>query len=281
MKTYSKLAAVAVLALLALGALGSTAVAGRGGSASKISSAIQSGSVDAIIAEVERAEALVCGECVQLITNLTEHHRYEVREVAAWWFAKRPAMAKMLAEGFVAELGSGGSLAVRNAADFLGATITYTALPQLRAAITRTDLDTEARLALVRAVKVMGHKDGNFVLLAAMGDADAKVRAAAVTAWRDIRGQASASPVVALLADADAAVRAEAATVVGAMLDVTARPSLERLVATDASPFVRRNAAWALGKLGDAASRDVLAAATHDASGLVRLTAKAALSSLR
>jgi len=65
------------------------------------------------------------------------------------------------------------------------------------------------------------------------------------------------------------------------MLDATARPSLERLVATDTSPIVRRNAAWALGKIGQAASRDVLTAATTDSSGLVRMVAKAALASLR
>jgi HEAT repeat protein len=272
----TKIAAVAFVLLAA-----TPAFAGRGGSAQKVQSAINSGSVDAIIAEVERVEALACGECVQIITNLTEDNRYEVREVAGWWFAKRPAMAKMLAEGFVADLGNGNSIAVRNAADFLGATVTFTALPQLRDAITRTDIDADARFALVRAVKTLAHKDGNFVLLTAMGDSDAKVRAAAVTAWRDIRGQVSASPVVALLADRDANVRAEAATVVGAMGDATGRQQLEILVATDADPFVRRNAAWALGKLGYAASRDVLYAATSDKSGLVRMVAKAALTSLR
>jgi HEAT repeat protein len=268
------------LAAVAFVLLATPAFAGKGGGAANIKSAIQSRSVDAIIAEVERAEGLNCGECVQLITNLTEDSRYEIREVAAWWFAKRPAMAKMMAEGFVQDLGTGGSLAVRNAADFLGATITFTSLPQLRSAITRTDLNAEAKMALVRAVKTMAHIDGNFVLLTAMGDIDAGVRAAAVNAWREIRGQTSASPVVALLADTDATVRAEAATVVGAMLDATARVSLENLVARDADPVVRRNAAWALGKLGQSASRDVLYAATTDKSGLVRMVAKASLASL-
>src|SRR5687767_10644652 len=224
------------LAAVAFVLLATPAFAGKGGGASKINSAIKSGSVDAIIAEVERAEGLNCGECVQLITNLTEDSRYEVREVAAWWFAKRPAMAKMLADGFVVDLGTGGSIAVRNAADFLGATVTFKALPQLRSAITRSDIDAGAKLALVRAVKFMAHADGNFVLLTAMGDADAGVRAAAANAWREIRGQVSASPVVALLADRDAHVRAEAATVVGAMLDTTARTSLEGLVTSDPDP---------------------------------------------
>lgn len=271
----TKLAAVAFLLLA------TPAFAGKGGGAAQIQSAIQSRSVDAIIAEVERAEALACSDCVQLVTSLTEDNRYPVREVAAWWFAKRPAMAKALAEGFVSDLASGDSIAVRNAADFLGATITFTALPALRETITRADLTAEAKLALVRAVKTMAHKDGNFVLLTAMGDASAEVRAAAVNAWRDIRGQVSASPVVALLGDADATVRAEAATVVGAMRDATALPALQQLVTTDASPVVRRNAAWALGKLGQIASRDALSTATQDASGLVRLAARAALATLR
>lgn len=257
------------------------AYAGRGGSASKIQNAVSSGSVDAIIAEIERAESLNCEACIQLVTNLTEHARYEVREVAGWWFAKRPALAKALAEGFVADLASGNSIAVRNAADFLGATVTYTALPALRTAITRSDLTAEAKRALVRAVLALAHQDGNPVLTTAMADRDASVRAAAVTAWRDIRGQQSAAPVVGLLADPDAKVRAAAATVVGAMAEASARAALEGLLAGDADPFVRRNAAWALGKLGQSASRAVLTSATLDKSGLVRMTAKAALAQLR
>ena len=53
-----------------------------------------SGSVDAIIAEVERAESLMCEECMPTMINLTEDNRVEVREVAAWWFAKRPALQR-------------------------------------------------------------------------------------------------------------------------------------------------------------------------------------------
>jgi len=53
MKTMSKLLAVA-LTLVA-----TSAFAGKGGSNAKIVAAIQSGSTDAIIAEVERAEGLI------------------------------------------------------------------------------------------------------------------------------------------------------------------------------------------------------------------------------
>ena len=273
MKTMTKLAAVTLLAL------SSPAFAGKGGSADLIRQAVTSGSTDAIVAEVEKTEGLMCEDCVQMVTNLTQDNRYAVREVAGWWFAKRPALRDMLVTQFEDDLAGTDSVRVRNAADFLGATVTLTALPQLRAAITHGGLSTEAKLALVRAAKELAHTSGNPILLTAMGDADASVRAAAVTAWRDILNQKSALPVVALLGDADANVRAQAAAVVGGMTELSGRAQLEGLLA-DADPFVRRNAAWALGRLGQEASRVALTAATTDKSSLVRGVAKASLSQL-
>lgn len=270
-----KLAAVVALALAP-----SAALAGKGGSAAAIQAAVASSSVDAIVAEVERAESLMCEECIQTMTNLTEDSRYAVREVAAWWFAKRPALRDMLAAQFSADMTNGDTTKVRNAADFLGRTRTYTALPQLRAAALRGGLGVEARLALVRAVGFMAHTDGNPVLTAGMADADAGVRAAAIIAWRDMLGQKSAQPVVALLADGDANVRAQAVTAIGGLREASAVASLENLVVRDPDANVRRNAAWALGRLGSPSSRAALAQASGDASGLVRGVAKAALSQI-
>jgi HEAT repeat protein len=270
-----KLAAVAVLALAP-----SAAFAGKGGSAEALDAAVSSGSTDAIIAEVERAESLLCPKCIQTMTALTEDSRFAVREVAAWWFARRPALKDMLATQFAGDLPTGGTVAVRNAADFLGRTKTYTALPQLRAAIHRGDLGAEAKLALVRAAGFMAHTGGNEVLTTAMADGDAGVRAAAVVAWRDVIGQNTAQPVVALLGDGDANVRAQAVGVIGGMLEQSARATLEALVVGDPDSSVRRNAAWALGQLGNASSRAALTQATGDKSGLVRGVAKAALAGL-
>ena len=184
----TKIAAVAFVLFAA-----SPAFAGKGGSAGLIRTAIQSGSVDAITAEIERAESLMCEECVGLVTNLLEDSRYEVREVAAWWFAKRPVLRDMLVVQLTEELATGTTIEARNAADFLGRTRTYKALPTLRAAIHR-EVGAEAKLAMVRAVKNMGHKDGSPVLVTAMSDASAPVRAAAVSAWRDLRGQTFDNP---------------------------------------------------------------------------------------
>jgi HEAT repeats len=274
--TTLKIAAVAFLVLAP-----SAAFAGKGGSAEAIQTAIRSGSTDAITAELERTESLICEPCIGIVTDLTEDSRYAVREVAAWWLARRPLIKESLATQFAGDLPRGSTIAVRNAADFLGRTKTYTALPQLRAAIHRADIGVEAKLALVRAVGFMAHRDGNEVLTTAMVDGDASVRAAAVTAWRDVLGQATAQPVVPLLADRDANVRAQAAGVMGGMREASARATLEILVVNDPDSFVRRNAAWALGELGDAASSAALTRAATDRSGVVRGVAKAALAQLR
>lgn len=276
MTISKKLAAVAFVLLAA-----TPAFAGKGGSAGKIAAAVNSGSVDAIVAEVERAEGLVCPDCMGTMLGLVEDSRLEVREVAAWWFAKRPGVKEQLATTFKAELVNAGSIDVRNAADFLGRVRQFDALPQLRIAIARTDLSTDAKLAIVRAVGHMAHIDGNSVLLTAMNDTDASVRAAAVSAWREILGQLDVKPLVGKLADPDAKVRAAAANVIGVYGEPSARLALEQLVTTDADPFVRRNSAWALGRIGSAESAAALRTAASDPSGIVRGFASAALASLR
>jgi len=271
----TKLAAVAFVLLTA-----APAFAGKGGSNLLITQAVQSGSTDAIIAEVEKTESLICNECIQTVTNLTEDNRYAVREVAAWWFAKRPQLQEAMAAGFQSDLTSSDSIRVRNAADFLGTTKTYTSLPALRTAIHHAGLTSEAKLALVHAVGRMAHVSGNEVLTTAMTDGDPAVRAAAIVAWRDVLSQQGAAPVVALLHDANAEVRMKAATTVGGMNEVNAHTTLEAMVVSDVDSTVRRAAAWALGQLGQADSRQALITASSDKSGLVSGVAKASLSLL-
>jgi HEAT repeat protein len=269
---------LAAVGLLALGS--APALAGKGGSADRIQSAVASGSPDAIAAELERTESLICEDCVPLVTALTEDSRYAVREVAAWWFSRRPGLRDMMIDGFVADLPRGDTTKVRNAADFLGQNHTLSAIAPLRAAIHPTHLGVEARFAVVRAIGEMAHVSGNDVLLTAMADPDASVRGAAVAAWRGMYGQQTAQPVVPLLGDRDAFVRAQAAAVVGTMVEQTGRAGLEALVVGDLDPAVRRNAAWALGQLGNAASRAALIQAASDKSGLVSGVAKASLAKL-
>jgi len=276
-KTFLVLATAAVL----LGTTGS-AQAGRGGSHARIQNAIRTGSVEVIIAEVERAERLICSSaCIETMMSLLEDSRYEVREVAGWWFARRPAQKRELRERSLAALQGSDSTDARNAADTLGAFRDATALSQLAAAAQRQDLSAEARQAAVRALGLLRKADANPALAAAMRDGDARVRLEAATAWYLITGQAGAAPVVALLGDADVEVRRKAASVVGGLREATGRAALEQRLASDEDTLVRRHSAWALGQIGDPASRAALQAAEGDASSLVRSTARAALRSLR
>ncbi len=277
----SHILAAAIAGVLAASGLGAgTAQAGRGGSAARIHDAIASGSTDAVIAEVERAERLTCSACVEPLMELLDSPRYELREVAAWWFARRPVIKAQLSSQGMTALAGSDSIAARNAADMLGAFGHPQAVPALVTAATNRSLTAEARAAAVHALGIIGHRSATAGLTTALADSDATVRLAAVDAWAAIRGQTGAAPLVARLADADASVRVRAAAVVGTLHERTGLAALETALAGDANPEVRRNAAWALGELGDASARPALTAALIDASGLVRKTAQTALSRL-
>jgi HEAT repeat protein len=281
MTTHKQLGTLIAAVLFAGIALGPTsAFAGRGGSAAKIRAAANTGSVDAILAEVERAERRVCGECIGVVMDLLDNDRAEVRQVAAWWFARRPALKDELTARSIADLSGNDARLARNAADILGEFHHPGAVPALNAAVTRTDLTPEARVRIVHALGTIGHPSGNAGLQAAMADSDASVRAEAAAQWLEIRGQQGAAPVAPLVDDSDAMVRRKATAVVGGLREASARASLEARLATDTDPVVRRNAAWALGRIGDRASRPALEAAQQDASSLVRATARAAIALL-
>ena len=269
-------AAVAFAVLAAAG----TAHAGRGGSLGKIQAAVTSGSVDAIIAEIERAEYLPCDACADIMTSLLDHPRYEVRQAAGWWFAKRPTVKDMMIGQMTGDLGSSNPIAVRNAADFLGTVKAYGTLPQLASTFAASG-NADVRFAIIRAAGRMAARSGNTLLVAGMSDADARIRVEAINRYRDVLRQTDATPLYAHLGDSEARVRASAATAIGGLKGAAARVTLETMVVSDADPAVRRNAAWALGQIGDRASRTVLEQAQRDSSGLVRRTATAAIALLR
>ena len=156
---------------------------------------------DAIIAEVERTrDVWSAANVYRRSPSCSPTIGYAVREVAAWWFAKRPSSQQQMAAQMVSAARGWRLDRVRNAADFLGTAKTYKALPLLRATMQRGGtLTVDAQLAIVRAADAMAHTDGNSILVAGMSDADPSVRTAAVYAWRDVLGQANVSPVEGLL----------------------------------------------------------------------------------
>lgn len=272
-----------VLCALAAGLLASApAHAGRGGSFAKIRSAAEHGSPDAIVAELERAENIPCtSECMTFVMGLLSHDSYYVRDGAAWWFARRAAQKAELEETAVAYLSTGSAVEVRNAADTLGRVGHPRDITALGGALSRSGVDADARVAVVRAIGRLANRTGNAALEVAMADGSAAVRRQAVLSWAQILKQADAAPVAALVSDSDLLVRRAAAEVVGRFRVAAARTALEQVLASDADAAARRNAAWALGRIGDEASRAVLEVAADDASSLVRLTARAAIRQLR
>jgi len=162
----------------------------------------------------------------------------------------------MLVDGFIADLPHGDTIKVRNAADFLGATRTLSAMSRRCARRSTAAISPSTPGSPWSAPSgPWGTPAGTTCWSRRWPNPDASVRGAAVIAWRDMLGQQVAAPVVPLLGDLDAFVRAQAAAVVGAMREQSGRATLEALVTRDPDSSVRRNAAWALGQLGNAASR--------------------------
>jgi HEAT repeat protein len=272
---------IAIVLAAAL-ALPATALAGKGASYQSIQNAIATGNRDSIVAEIERSEKLPCGACLDLVLPLIDSNDAAVRDVAAWWLSKR-AIREKIRDDMFERLDGGDSIKARNAAEVLGRFKHPDALISLEAAIHNDVLSEEARAAAAIAIGTIGHLDGKAILEGAITSESAPVRAAAAKSLRGIRGNNDAVAVVELLADDDELVVREAASTVGALREESGIADLSDVV-TDASwsVAVRKEAAWALGKIGNGSARDVLQSVVeNDDSMLVRGAARAALANLR
>ncbi len=263
----------------------SSAYAGRGSSPGAVKSAISSDGYDAIATELERAEHLVCPSCVPMVRALVDHQDRRVRQVAAWWLARR-GLKQDLLESMSERLTGDDAVKARNAADVLGGLRLPDAVAPLGAALTAGRFNAEARSAMARAIGEIGDIDGQPALVTALRAREPSVRAAAVESLRDLRGFEDAAAAASLLADTDADVRAEAVSTIGflrARAGTQPVRAMAALVASDPSARVRKKAAWALGEIGaaaDVAGPSLRAAAQHDSDPLVRSIASAALARL-
>jgi len=275
-----KLAVVTFLGI-SLAAAG-TAVAGRGSSPAAISRAIASGSSDAIKAELERAEHLVCFSCVDMVRTLIDNQDQGIRQVAAWWLARRTAAGTVRVD-MLTRLSQPDSIAARNAADVLGEFHYVSSIPALSAALTNPVYSGEARAHMASALGRINRPAVVAPLTAALGDGDIQVKVAAMKALQSIAGLRDGSAVSPLLGDGDLGVRAEAATTIGMFHDANSSAALVTALQNDASPIVRKNAAWALGEVhasSSIAGPALQNAAANDASPFVRSLATAALTRL-
>jgi HEAT repeat protein len=292
MKTYNigtKL--VLSVALFGMGGVfaAGTAQAGHNGSPALIKSAIASNSVDAIEAELERSEYLVCAACSDLVVPLVDHLDYRVRKVAAWWIARR-GINKQVYVSMLNRLSQPDSFQARNAADVLGELGYSGAVPALSAAMTNPVYTGEARGAMARALGSIGRTDAVPALVGALSASEPEVKAGALVALRQIQGFRQADAAAPLLGDADEQVRAEAALTLGSVLrtgKTGVQPAgVSELLATlarDPSADVRKKAAWSLGEMGASAgvaATGLQTAAASDPSPAVRSLAHIAISKL-
>lgn len=289
MKTKMKIAISLLLTAAALIAAPSVH-AGRGSSRDAITSAIASNSVDAIASELERAERLYCPSCVPLVRPLLDHTDRRVRQVAAWWLARR-GLADDLLEQMTPRLRGADPTAARNAADVLGALRRPQAIVALGAALTTPTVAAEARAAAALALGRIGELAALPALTSALAADDPAVRAAALASMRELRGFGDPLPAIPALADQDAKVRGQAIYTIGATggsglgdaARVSAARALADRLASDSSATVRRQAAWALGEIGAPASvaaAPLSRAAEGDADVRVRTIARAAITRL-
>jgi hypothetical protein len=263
-------------------AAGQGAYAGTGGSPQAIQQAISANSVDAIKAELERAEFLVCAGCVDLVTPLVDHPDARVRQVAAWWLARR-AVSRQIQTSMITRLSQGDSTAALNAADVLAELHYVSSIPALGAALSNPIFSGAARAEMAKALGTIGRPAGTQFLTAALSDSDAQVRAASLVALRTIRGNRDGSVALALVTDGDEGVRTQAVTTIGMFKYGAGAAALTTALVSDPSATVRKNAAWALGEIGapsSVAGGTLQTAATSDPSPLVRSLSRAALTKL-
>jgi hypothetical protein len=260
----------------------SAAYAGHGGSPQAIKSAIDANSVDAIQAELERAEHLVCAGCTDMVIPLIDHSSYRVRQAAAWWLARRGS-SRPVYVAMLNRLGQPDSVQARNAADVIGEFRAASAIPSLGAALSNPLFSGEARAAMAHALGQIGRSDAAAPLTQALADKDPLVKAASLQALRDVDGFHDGMVAVPLVSDADANVRGEAATTIGMLHTRAAAAALVNVLTSDAEPLVRKKAAWSLGEIGapvSVAGPALENAAANDASPLVRSLAQVAISKL-
>jgi HEAT repeat protein len=282
-------ASFVMVALVSMSA--TPAWAGRGGSQIAIQSAVESGSTDAIVAEIERAEYLACLGCIGVVQKLVDHPEQRVRDAAGWWLTRRGVRTEVIAD-MTARLTTGSDpVAARNAGDVLAAIRDYSTLPTLSSYLSHP-LDEDSGVAVVKAIGAIGHPSSVATLQTALASPLAGVRAQALASLRDLRagkGQpvaAQVAPLLPLLGDADANVRRQAATTIGFVGQsggsvAGAVSALGAIVNSDAAPVVRKSAAWALGQLKDGSARAALQQAQNDSDALVRSIATSALANLR
>jgi HEAT repeat protein len=277
------------LVLMSAGlALPMVASAGIDGSTAKINSAISSGSVDAIVAELERAENIPTTGAVGAVLKLVDHPSDRVREAAGWWLGRRGARVQVIKMAEV-RLNAEDPVAARNVLDALRGMRDVATLDLVGGYMSHV-LDEESGIAALRTLGAIGSPKALSYVTPALTSSLAGVRLYSLRSVRELRAPlgkrvvTDGSAFILALKDADENVRREAAYTLGYLAQRGQNPdpatsgvnALVGVVTSDVSANVRKAAAWALGEIGSPVGRDALRAAANDADASVRSIANAA-----
>jgi HEAT repeat protein len=112
-----------------------------------------------------------------------------------------------------------------------------------------SDEDTCVRRMAARLFGRVEHPSAAETLMDRLGDRDERTRQVAAVALGYLENHDAVDALMDALSDRVAAVRAAATWALGEIEDVRAVEALTQLLGDDPDPFVRRQAAWALGNM--------------------------------
>lgn len=224
-----------------------------------LENAIRVGSPTLLTSMLEYGERVECHTCVPMLERrLLEDSNSDVREISAWWLARRPFGFAAVYHDIRTVLASDADATRRaRAAEALGNFADPHGIDHLGTAF-MTDTASEVRVAAVHGIAEINAPEGLPFISLALADADPGVRAAALTMITRINFFDDYDALIPLLADTDGTMRRRAATVVGSLRVGAAVAGLAAMLRGDVDVSARREAAWALGRIGGAEATSAL-----------------------
>ncbi len=224
-----------------------------------LENAIRVGSPTLLVSMLEYGERVECHTCVPLLEErLLTSNNGEVREIAAWWLARRPFGFAAVYHDIRTVLESDSDPVRRTrAAEALGNFADPHGVEHLSRAFT-TDTVSEVRVAAIHGIAEINAPAGLPFLSMALGDTDPAVQAAALQMITHVNFFSDYDALIPLLAHTDGTMRRRAATVVGSLRVDAAVTALAAMLRGDVDQTARREAAWALGRIGGAEARTAL-----------------------